>query len=47
VSFDDGDHWQSLRLNLPSTSIRDMVFHTDHNMNDLVICTYGRGFWGA
>ena len=45
VSFDDGDHWQSLRLNLPSTSIRDMVFHTDHNMNDLVICTYGRGFW--
>jgi photosystem II stability/assembly factor-like uncharacterized protein len=45
VSFDDGDHWQSLRLNLPSTSIRDMVFHTDHNLNDLVICTYGRGFW--
>src|SRR5205085_3904128 len=45
VSFDDGDHWQSLRLNLPSTSIRDMVFHTDHNMNDLVICTYGRGFF--
>jgi photosystem II stability/assembly factor-like uncharacterized protein len=45
VSFDDGDHWQSLRQNLPSTSIRDMAFHTDHNMNDLVICTYGRGFW--
>lgn len=45
VSFDDGDHWQSLRLNLPSTSIRDMVFHTNNNMNDLVICTYGRGFW--
>ena len=45
VSFDDGDHWQSLRQNLPSTSIRDMVFHTDDNMNDLVICTYGRGFW--
>ena len=45
VSFDDGDHWQSLRLNLPSTSIRDMVFHTDDHMNDLVICTYGRGFW--
>ncbi|MBX7174718.1 MAG: hypothetical protein K1X72_27325 [Pyrinomonadaceae bacterium] len=45
VSFDDGDHWQSLRQNLPSTSIRDMVFHTDNNMNDLVICTYGRGFW--
>src|SRR5439155_11746951 len=28
VSFNDGDQWQSLRLNLPSTSIRDMVFHT-------------------
>ncbi|HTH52112.1 MAG TPA: hypothetical protein VL501_09275, partial [Pyrinomonadaceae bacterium] len=45
VSFDDGDHWQTLRQNLPSTSIRDMVFHTDDHMNDLVICTYGRGFW--
>ena len=45
VSFDDGDHWQSLRLNLPSTSIRDMVFHTNDHMNDLVIGTYGRGFW--
>jgi photosystem II stability/assembly factor-like uncharacterized protein len=45
VSFDDGDHWQSLRQNLPSTSIRDMVFHTDDHMNDLVIGTYGRGFW--
>ena len=45
VSFDDGDHWQSLRLNLPSTSIRDLVVHSHHNMNDLVIGTYGRGFW--
>jgi len=45
VSFDDGDHWQSLQLNLPSTSIRDLVVHSDHNMNDLVIGTYGRGFW--
>jgi hypothetical protein len=45
VSFDDGDHWQSLRLNLPSTSIRDLVFHTDDHMNDLVIGTYWRGFW--
>src|SRR5690349_17838517 len=45
VSFDDGDHWQSLQLNLPSTSIRDMVVHSDHNMSDLVIGTYGRGFW--
>jgi photosystem II stability/assembly factor-like uncharacterized protein len=45
VSFDDGNDWQSLRLNLPSTSIRDMVFHTDDHVNDLVIGTYGRGFW--
>jgi hypothetical protein len=45
VSFDDGDHWQPLQLNLPSTSIRDMVVHSAHNMNDLVIATYGRGFW--
>jgi photosystem II stability/assembly factor-like uncharacterized protein len=45
VSFDDGDHWQSLRLNLPSTSIRDMAFHSDDHMNDVVIGTYGRGFW--
>ena len=45
VSFDDGDHWQSLQLNLPSTSIRDLVVHSDHHMSDLVIGTYGRGFW--
>jgi photosystem II stability/assembly factor-like uncharacterized protein len=45
VSFDDGEHWQSLRQNLPSTSIRDMVFHTDDHMSDLVIGTYGRGFY--
>jgi len=45
VSFDDGDNWQSLRQNLPSTSIRDMVFHTDDHMSDLVIGTYGRGFY--
>jgi photosystem II stability/assembly factor-like uncharacterized protein len=45
VSFDDGDHWQSLRQNLPSTSIRDLTFHLDDHMNDLAIGTYGRGFW--
>ncbi|MFC5863031.1 hypothetical protein ACFPT7_12060 [Acidicapsa dinghuensis] len=45
VSFDNGDHWQSLRQNLPSTSIRDLDVHTDHHENDLVIGTYGRGFW--
>ena len=45
VSFDDGENWQSLRQNLPSTSIRDMVFHTGDHMSDLVIGTYGRGFY--
>lgn len=41
VSFDDGDHWQPLTLNLPNTSYRDMVVKD----NDLVVGTYGRGFW--
>ncbi len=45
VTFDDGDHWQSLRQNLPSTSIRDMVFHNNDHMSDLVIGTYGRSFY--
>ncbi|MGH9412945.1 MAG: WD40/YVTN/BNR-like repeat-containing protein [Terriglobales bacterium] len=45
VSFDDGGHWQSLRQNLPTTSIRDMVFHTAGHMSDLVIGTFGRGIW--
>ncbi|HEX3986302.1 MAG TPA: hypothetical protein VHX13_06790 [Acidobacteriaceae bacterium] len=45
VSFDSGDRWQSLRQNLPSTSIRGLDVHTDHHENDLVIGTYGRGFW--
>ncbi len=45
VSFDNGDHWQSLRQNLPTTSIRDLDVHTDHHQNDLVLGTYGRGFW--
>src|SRR5258708_3952480 len=41
VSFDDGDHWQSLRLNMPASSIRDLTIHED----DLVAGTHGRGFW--
>jgi photosystem II stability/assembly factor-like uncharacterized protein len=45
VSFDHGDHWQLLRQNLPSTSIRDLTIHTADHINDLVIGTYGRGFW--
>jgi photosystem II stability/assembly factor-like uncharacterized protein len=41
VSFDDGDDWQSLQLNLPVTSVRDLVVHE----NDLVVATFGRSFW--
>jgi photosystem II stability/assembly factor-like uncharacterized protein len=41
VSFDDGDHWQSLQLNLPHVSMRDLVIHED----DLIVATHGRGFW--
>lgn len=41
VSFDDGDHWQSLQQNLPHTSMRDLDVHG----NDLVVATHGRGFW--
>ncbi len=41
VSFDDGEHWQSLRLKMPATSIRDLVIKDD----DLVIGTHGRSFW--
>jgi photosystem II stability/assembly factor-like uncharacterized protein len=41
VSFDDGGHWQSLRLNMPATSIRDLVIKDD----DIVVGTHGRSFW--
>jgi photosystem II stability/assembly factor-like uncharacterized protein len=41
VSTDDGGHWQSLRQNMPATSIRDLVIKDD----DLVVGTHGRGFW--
>ncbi len=41
VSFDDGDHWQSLQLNLPHTSMRDLWIHD----NDLIVATHGRAFW--
>jgi photosystem II stability/assembly factor-like uncharacterized protein len=41
VSFDDGDNWQSLQLNLPVTSNRDVAFKD----NDLIVATHGRGFW--
>src|SRR5215475_10119317 len=41
VSFNDGDSWQSLQLNLPHTSMRDLTIHGD----DLVVGTHGRSFW--
>jgi photosystem II stability/assembly factor-like uncharacterized protein len=41
VSFNDGDSWQSLQLNLPATSMRDLVVHGD----DIVVGTHGRSFW--
>jgi len=41
VSYDDGDHWDSLQLNLPHTSMRDLLIHDA----DLVVATHGRSFW--
>jgi photosystem II stability/assembly factor-like uncharacterized protein len=41
VSFDDGDNWQPLQLNLPHTSMRDLTIHGD----DLIVGTHGRSFW--
>jgi photosystem II stability/assembly factor-like uncharacterized protein len=41
VSFDDGDNWQSLQLNMPVTSMRDFEIY----QNDLIVATHGRGFW--
>lgn len=41
VSFDEGDHWSPLQLNMPTTSVRDLAVHGD----DLVAATYGRAFW--
>ncbi|PYS48907.1 MAG: glycoside hydrolase [Acidobacteria bacterium] len=41
VSLDDGDHWQSLRLNMPATSVRDLIIKDD----DIVVATHGRSFW--
>jgi hypothetical protein len=41
VSFDDGDHWQSLQLNMASSSVRDITVKDD----DLIAATHGRGFW--
>ncbi len=47
VSFDDGDHWHSLRLNMPAVSVRDIQVKDDSTClcADLVAGTHGRGFW--
>jgi photosystem II stability/assembly factor-like uncharacterized protein len=41
MSFDDGGHWQSLQLNLPHTSMRDLIIHNQ----DLILATHGRSLW--
>ena len=41
VSFDEGSHWQSLRLNMPASSMRDLIIKND----DIVVATHGRSFW--
>lgn len=41
VSDDDGEHWNSLQLNLPHTSMRDLAVHNQ----DLIVATHGRSFW--
>jgi photosystem II stability/assembly factor-like uncharacterized protein len=41
LSFDDGANWEPLRLNLPASSVRDIIIKND----DLVAATHGRGFW--
>ncbi len=41
VSFNDGEHWQPLQLNLPTAPVNDLVVKND----DLVVATHGRSFW--
>jgi photosystem II stability/assembly factor-like uncharacterized protein len=41
TSSDDGEHWDSLQLNLPHTSMRDLWIHDD----DLIVATHGRSIW--
>ncbi|MFI5256325.1 MAG: glycoside hydrolase [Gemmatimonadales bacterium] len=47
VSYDDGDHWQSLRLDMPAISVRDLLVKDDTicHCSDLIAGTHGRGFW--
>ncbi len=41
VSFNDGADWRSLKLNLPTTPVHDLIVKN----NDLVVATHGRAFW--
>ncbi len=41
VSFDDGDHWQTLRRNLPIVPVHDLAIKD----GDLIAATHGRAFW--
>ena len=43
VSFDNGDRWQSLQLNLPVVPITDLAVHKRDK--ELVVATQGRSFW--
>ncbi len=47
VSYDDGDHWESIRLNMPAISVRDIEVKSDSAClcADLVAATHGRGYW--
>ncbi len=47
VSYDDGGHWQSLRINMPAISVRDLQLKDDSAClcSDLIAATHGRGFW--
>jgi len=47
VSFDDGDRWESLRLDMPAVSVRDLQVKDDSSCHcsDLIAATHGRGFW--
>ena len=43
VSFDDGEHWQPMQLGMPHAPVYGLI--VQEHFNDLVVATYGRGFW--
>ncbi|HEX2780567.1 MAG TPA: hypothetical protein VHM30_13765 [Gemmatimonadaceae bacterium] len=47
ISFDDGDHWESLKIDMPVISVRDLLVKDDSSClcADLIAATHGRGFW--